>query len=147
MKVRDAMTPSPTTCSPDTSLRSAASLMASTDCGAIPVVGEIDGFPLGVITDRDIAVRAVARGRDYDLPVRDCMTSPAITVTEDTELDECIELLEERQLRRAVVVDRSGRCTGIIAQADIASHASTRQAGELLQLVSRPTMDDVTAPH
>lgn len=62
---------------------------------------------------------------------------PVYTVTEDTDLADCIEMLEQRQIRRAVVVDSTGRCIGIIAQADIASHASKRTAGELLQYVSR----------
>lgn len=140
MKVRDAMTRFPATCTPDTTLEAAARLMVSADCGGIPVIGELDEFPIGMITDRDMVVRALALGRGPDVPVRDCMTMPAITVTEETDLDDCIEVLEQRQIRRAIVVDHSGRCSGIIAQADIASHASKRKAGELLREVSQPVV-------
>ena len=68
------------------------------------------------------------------------MTTPAITVTEETDLDDCIEMLERAQIRRMIVVDDRGRCTGIVAQADIASHTSKRKTGELLRSVSRPSM-------
>lgn len=141
MNVSDAMTRFPATCTPDTSLRAAATLMVSADCGAIPVIGDTDELPIGVITDRDIVVRAVACGCGPEAPVRDFMTAPAVTVTEDMDLDVCIELLELRQLRRAIVVDAAGRCAGIIAQADIANIASRRKSGELLQSVSRPAIE------
>jgi CBS domain-containing protein len=140
MKVRDVMTKNPVCCTPEMSLEAVACMMRDCDCGAIPVVGDAQGrIPIGVITDRDIVVRALAAGRDpSQLAVRDCMTMPAITVTDDVDLDACIDLLEEHQLRRAVVIDSAGRCVGIVAQADIALHASKRKAGELLGEVSRP---------
>lgn len=142
------MTRFPATCTPDTTIAAAARLMVSADCGAIPVIGEQDEMPIGVITDRDIAVRAVARGLGPDLLVRDCMTSPAITVIEDTSLDDCIDLIEKRQIRRVVVVGSDGRCIGIVAQADVAEHASKRKAGELLQSVSKPSVAGRAAtPH
>ncbi len=131
------MTRFPAICTPSTTIQAAARLMVSADCGAIPVTGELDEFPLGIITDRDIAVRGTANGRGPETLVSECMTMPVFTVTEDTDLADCIELLEERQVRRAIVVDTTGRCVGIISQADIASHASKRTAGELLQYVSR----------
>jgi CBS domain-containing protein len=137
MKVSEAMTRFPAKCMPDTPLRIAAHMMLSADCGAIPVVGE-DDFPIGIITDRDIAIRGIGEGLGPDTHVRQCMTIPATTVTEETDLRDCIEQLEARQIRRAVVVDTSGRCTGMIAQADIASNASKRKAGELVQEVSKP---------
>lgn len=139
MKVRDMMTRHPICCSPDDTLETAARRMTDGDCGAIPVLDEVERFPIGMITDRDIVVRAVATAGTTDLRVRDCMTAPVITVTEDTDLGDCVELLERAQIRRVVVVDRDGRCTGIVAQADIASHASKRKTGELLRYVSRPS--------
>ena len=66
------------------------------------------------------------------------MSMPAFTVGEGDELGQCIEMLEERQIRRAIVVDRDGHCSGMIAVADIASHASKRTTGELTEMVSRP---------
>jgi CBS domain-containing protein len=140
MKVADVMTREPTCCTPDSPLQAVAAMMKQHDCGAIPVVGDLVARrPIGIITDRDIITRAVADGvNPLGLTARDCMTAPAETVTEETDLDDCIELLEQRQIRRAIVVDRRGRCSGIVAQADIASHASKRKTGELLQEVSRP---------
>ena len=137
MKVRDAMTAHPVTCAPETTLRDAARMMRETDCGALPVVGP-DGYPIGVVTDRDITIRAVAEGAGGDSRVELCMSMPAFTVGEDDELGQCIEMLEERQIRRAIVVDGDGHCSGMIAVADIASHASKRTTGELTEMVSRP---------
>lgn len=139
MRVRDAMTKSPATCTPMMTIAEAARQMMNADCGALPVVGEHGDMPIGMITDRDIAIRAVAAGRGPETLVGECMTTSAHTVTEDTRLDDCIELLEERQIRRAIVVDDAGRCIGVIAQADIASHASKRKSGELLRQVSQPS--------
>jgi CBS domain-containing protein len=137
MKVREVMTRQPSCCTPDSTLQSAACLMASCDCGAIPVVSDLDRMPVGIITDRDIVVRAIAQGVGDQVLVRDVMTSPAITVTEEASLAECIEVMERAQIRRAIVVDARGRTTGIIAQADVARGASKRKAGELLQEVSQ----------
>ena len=141
MNVADVMTRHPRCCTADCSLQAVAQLMAERDCGAIPVVGDLaTRRPLGIITDRDIVVRALASERNvYELTVRDCMSSPAYAVTEDIPLKECIELLEQRQVRRMLVVDGEGQCIGIVAQADIATFASKRTAGELLQEVSQPT--------
>lgn len=139
MKVRDIMTRQPTCCIPEDAIQIAARRMVECDCGALPVVGDIDRFPIGIITDRDIVVRAVAAPETARLHVRDCMTTPAITVTEDTDVDDCITMLEQAQIRRMIVVDDSGRCTGIVAPADIASHSSKRKSGALLRGVSRPS--------
>jgi len=147
MKARDVMTLFPATCTPDTTIAAAARLMVSADCGAIPVIGETDERPVGVITDRDMVVRALAQDRGPELRVRDCMTSPAITVTEDASLHEVITLLEQRQIRRVIVVAEDGRCVGIIAQADIAEHASRDTAGELLHEISRPLSAAERHPH
>jgi len=140
MTVRDLMTRQQTCCSPDDNLEVAARRMADGDCGALPVVDDLEGFPMGIITDRDIVVRALATGNAAQLRVRDCMTAPAITVTEEMDLDDCVRLLERAQIRRLIVVDHDGRCTGVVAQADIASHASKRKIGELLRCVSRPSI-------
>jgi len=141
MKIRDVMTQEPTCCTPETSLEAVARLMVDCDCGAIPVVGDLAGkFPVGLITDRDIVTRVVAAGKNpFELVARDCMTAPAITVTDETDLEECIDMLELNQIRRCIVVDRDGRICGIVAQADIAAHASKRKAGEMVREVSQPT--------
>lgn len=141
MKVRDVMTAEPTCCTPETSLEAVSRLMIDCDCGAIPVVGDLAAkFPIGIITDRDIVTRVVATGQDpHGLTVRACMTSPAITVTADTSLADCLKLLEINQIRRMIVVDAAGAVVGVVAQADIATHATKRRAGELVREVSHPT--------
>ena len=97
------------------------------------------GKPLGVITDRDICCRSVAQGRNpFQLMARDCMTPECVTVSPDVSLDDCVQLLEEKQIRRAIVVTPDGRCCGIISQSDIAEALADR-AGELVRAISRPT--------
>ena len=117
-------------------------MMVVRDCGAIPVVGDLETrMPLGIVTDRDIVLRTIARGHDpMRLTARDCMTAPAFTIVEDARLQDCVELLELGQIRRAIVVDATGGCVGIVAQADVARHASKREAGELLRQVSKPAV-------
>jgi CBS domain-containing protein len=142
MRVRDLMTKHPVCCTPGTSIEDAARLMSQCDCGAIPVVGDLmTRFPIGIITDRDIVMRTIAVGRDpMGLMVRDCMTTPAVTITDDARAHECVQLLELSQIRRVIVVDSSGSCCGIVAQADIARHASKRETGDLVREVSRPSV-------
>ena len=141
MQMRDAMTKDPVCCTPDTTIEAAARMMLERDCGAIPVVTDLASrTPVGIITDRDIVTRVVAKGIDpMGLPVRECMTAPAVTILEDAGLDDCVELLQLGQLRRVVVVDRTGACVGIMAQADIARCASKRETGDLVREVSKPT--------
>ena len=138
MKAKDLMTKDVACCTVDQSLQDAARLMVECDCGAIPVVDEM-GAPIGVITDRDITCRTVARGiNPLDHRAGDFMTSPVDTVSENTSLDDCCEIMERDQIRRLVVVDRSGKCCGMIAQADIARHTDEHHAAEVLQEVSQP---------
>jgi len=139
MKVSEVMTRNPACCTPDTNLQQCACMMVEYDCGAIPVIDGESGKPIGIVTDRDITVRAVANCKNpLELAARDCMTAPVCTISEDASLDECLDLLEEKQIRRMLVVDGTGKCTGIVAAADLVEHASKRKAGELLQKVSQP---------
>lgn len=141
MQMRDVMTKDPACCTPDTTIAAAARMMLERDCGAIPVVADlVSRTPVGIVTDRDIVTRVVAHGIDpLGLPVRECMTAPAVTIREDAGLDDCVELLQLGQLRRVIVVDGAGSCIGIIAQADIARCASKRETGDLVREVSKPT--------
>lgn len=142
MHVRDVMTKAPACCTPDTTLEEVAHMMVERDCGAIPIVGDLTTrMPLGIITDRDIVTRTLAKGRDpKGMTVRDCMTTPAVTIVEQARLHECVQLLELSQIRRVIVIDSSGACVGIVAQADIARHASKRETGDLVQQVSKPSV-------
>ena len=138
-KVSEIMTVRPVCASPRTPVVDIARLMQASDCGAIPIVGE-DSFPLGIVTDRDIVLRAVALGKDpATVTAGDVMTAPVTTITEEATVGDCAEALELGQIRRVVVVDRTGRTTGIVSQADIASQLKKKAAGELLRAISKPT--------
>jgi len=111
------------------------------DCGAIPVVDSVDTRrPIGIVTDRDIACRAVAKGLNaLELTARDCMSSPSVTIQEDASLDEAIQLMEDNRVRRLPVVDERGRCIGVVAQADIALSAGKGKTAEVLKEISQPS--------
>ena len=141
MEVKDFMTPDPACCTPDTALQRVAEMMVENDCGEIPVVENVASMlPVGVITDRDITCRTVAKGLNpLTMTVSECMTTPCVTVLPDMPLDECCRIMEENQIRRVPVVDASGACRGIVALADIAKHAKRRDAGEVVREVSEPS--------
>lgn len=141
MQVQELMTKNPACVTPEQKTHEAAKLMVECDCGEVPVVDD-KRKPLGVITDRDIVVRVVARNKDpRECAVREAMTSPALTVTADRSLDECRGLMEEKQIRRIPVVDSSGAVTGIVALADIVRHADEDAAAELVRDVSAPARE------
>jgi CBS domain-containing protein len=136
---RNVMTPDPVCCSPGTTLDQVAQLMVENNCGEIPIVDGSDQ-PIGVVTDRDIVCRVVAKGMN---PVahtaESCMSTSVVTVRADASLDEVVSVMENHQIRRVPVVDESGCCTGIIAQADIAAVGPPKATAELLWEVSRDT--------
>jgi CBS domain-containing protein len=138
MDVRQIMTSSPACCAPDTPLPEVARMMIRHDCGEIPVLESRTQKPIGVITDRDITVRSVAQGiNPLNLTARDCMTSPVVTVEPKDSLDECARTMEEKQLRRVLVVDDEGCVCGIVSQADIARNAPKQVVAEVVKDVSR----------
>ena len=134
--IRDLMTSNPSTIEPDKTVADAAKLMRDEDAGLIPIV---EGQKLaGTITDRDIAIRVVAEGKDpQSSTVRDVMTSRLVTVDPDQDLDEALRLMAEHQVRRLPVVEEDGRLVGIVAQADIAKHTSDEKTGEVVQQISQ----------
>lgn len=140
MTVRDIMTKDPVCCTPDLPLPEVARMMANHDCGEIPVVDStVSRVPIGVITDRDITVRAVAQNRNpLDAKVSECMSQPAIVVEAGATVDDCCKLLEAEQIRRVPVVDRQRRLVGIVSQADIARRVSNRAVGQVVFDVSKP---------
>lgn len=146
MTVREMMSTNVACCKTDTPLREVAKLMVDCDCGEIPVADR-DGRPVGVLTDRDIVCRAVARGRNpLELRAGDVMTSPPVTIPADVALSDCCDVLEQNQIRRVPVVDGEGKCIGIVSQADIARHASKTETAEVVQRVSQPTSGSAIAP-
>src|SRR4029453_18858910 len=118
---RDVMTKAPACCTANATLDEVAKLMADHDCGEIPIV-DAEDRPIGVITDRDIVCRVIAEGENPVGRTADpYMTRPAVTVRSDASLDEVVATMEKHQIRRVPVVDERGCCSGIIAQADVAS--------------------------
>lgn len=94
-----------------------------------------------MVTDRDIACRAVAQDKSPGTPVREVMSTPVVTARPGMSLDECCSLMEDKQVRRLPVVDESGRCCGMVSQADVARTAPEHEAAKLLRDVSRPTAE------
>jgi CBS domain-containing protein len=136
-KVRDVMSNRPRCVSPDTPLSEVAELMESEDVGALPV---LDGDELaGMITDRDIVIRAVARGKDpRGMPVREVSTREVVAIRSDEDLSEALKLMARHQVRRLPVVDDSNHLVGVLAQADVAQEAKEKTVGEMVEEISKP---------
>lgn len=138
MDVRSVMTPNPACCSADTPLRDVARMMVDNDCGQIPVVNASNA-PIGVVTDRDIAVRIVAEGRDVTSAcAADCMTTPVTTVSADSSMADCCDTMEREQVRRLPVVDADGSLCGIVSLADVALSSTAKKVAEVVKQVSDP---------
>ena len=132
MKAKEIMTKRPKCVTPDTPLREAARLMKEQDVGVLPVVDR-DGSDrlVGIVTDRDIAIRHVAEGHDSSsCPVREAMTSNVRTAREDDDIDDVMDLMGREQVRRIPVVDERGGLVGIVAQADIVRDARDEKKAE-----------------
>jgi CBS domain-containing protein len=137
MNVSDYMTRDVTVVSPNDTLQQAAKVMGQIDSGVLPV-GENDRL-VGMITDRDIAIRAVAEGKDpAQTRVRDVMTAEVRYCYEDDAVGDASDIMSELQIRRLPVINREKRLVGILSLADIAREDEPRQAGEALQGISRP---------
>jgi CBS domain-containing protein len=136
-KVHEVMTERPRCVSPETPVSEAARLMESEDVGSLPI---LDGDQLaGVVTDRDIVVRAVAKEKDpKGMPVRDVATRDVVTIRADEDLSEALKLMASHQVRRLPVVDDDNRLVGVVAQADVAHGAKEKTVGEMVEAVSKP---------
>ncbi|HEX6125762.1 MAG TPA: CBS domain-containing protein [Pyrinomonadaceae bacterium] len=140
MKIKEIMTKDPVFAMPDTPLEEVARSMVQEDCGAIPVLeAEANKKPVGIVTDRDITCRSLAKGKDpMDLTAKDVMTGKVLTLTPEASMEECCDLMERNQVRRVVVVDdNNGECVGIVAQADIARTAPDHETAELVKDISK----------
>jgi CBS domain-containing protein len=137
MKVREAMTRDVRLVKPDQTIRDAAHLMAELDIGALPV--EEGDRLVGMITDRDIAVRAVAEGRGPDTQVREVMSREIKYCFEDQSIDEVTQNMGELRIRRLPVLTREKRLIGILSLGDLAIDETAQdEAGEALGGISRP---------
>jgi len=131
------MTRDPAILRPESTCAEAAAVMKREDCGSLPVVD--DGSLVGIVTDRDIVLRAVAEKKDPQrLAVSEIMTSDPVTVTPNTSAADASKLMSDNQVRRLPVVD-GGRLVGILAIGQLARHESDDAAGETLKEVSQPT--------
>ena len=145
MKANELMTKGPACVTATDTVQRAAQLMEEHDCGCIPVVESTGSRRVvGVITDRDIAIRGVARGRGSESIVRDLMSSDIASCTEDSDVEQVAEVMSDRQVRRVLILDADGGCVGIVAQADLARAAEPRgdvsehEVARVVERISEP---------
>lgn len=141
MKVKDIMTANPATCDPETPAEQAARLMEQHDCGALPVVQKDSRRLVGMVTDRDLAIRGLAHGKGGNTPVRELMTANVATVQENDDVADVEKVMARQQVRRVPVVDDSGRPVGLVAQADLVRERKdlgNKQVGKVLESISEP---------
>jgi CBS domain-containing protein len=136
MKISEVMTPNVQTVGPDQTVREAASFMLSADAGSIPVT-EGDRL-IGMITDRDIAVRGIARGYGPDTPVRELMTDDLVVVRVDDDVEEAAEKMSDAQVRRLPVIDEQEQLCGIVSLGDLSREADEECAERALEGVTQP---------
>lgn len=134
MNIRDVMTPNPRTVSSTESIQNAARIMRDEDTGAVPVVE--NGRPVGIVTDRDIVIRAVAEGGQLDRPVGEIVTGNVVVATPEMSTREASELMSEHQVRRLPVVENQ-RLVGIVSIGDLAvKEGRDSRTGDTLQAIS-----------
>ena len=135
--VQDVMTSNPTSIDAGSSVVEAARIMKQEDVGIVPIVE--DGRLVGTVTDRDIAVRVVAEGKDpQSVSVRELASTDLVTIDPQQDLDEALRLMASHQVRRLPVVEKDGRLVGIVAQADVAREADDKKTGDLVENISQP---------
>ena len=134
MNIREVMTPNPQSVSPGDSIQNAARIMRDNDTGAVPVVE--NGRPVGIVTDRDIVVRAVAEDGQLNRPVRDIVSANVVCATPDMSTHEAADLMSEYQVRRLPVVEND-RLVGIVSLGDLAvKEAKDKRVGDTLEHIS-----------
>ena len=134
--IKDVMTSDPCTIDADKSVAYAAKMMRDEDVGLAPIV-EGDKL-IGMLTDRDIAIRVVAEGRNPDqVTVTEVASKQVVTIDPQQELDEALRIMAKHQVRRLPVVEEDGRLVGVVAQADVAREGNDTQTGELVKEISQ----------
>ena len=134
MQVSQIMTPDPDTAQPSDTLRAVAAKMDSGNYGSVPVVDA--GRLVGVVTDRDITVRAVAKGLGPDTTVGEVMTPDPVCIAPESEIGEAAEIMQEEQIRRLFVTDDDDRLVGVVALADVALEEDEDLSGRTLEEIS-----------
>ena len=137
-KISEVMTDRPRAITPQTSIREAARLMDEESVGSLPIVSE-GARLVGIVTDRDIAIRAVGRGRDPEqTPVAEIASEEVYALTPDDDLDDALQTMARAQVRRVPIVVRENELVGMVSQADIARVAKDKTAGEVVEAISQP---------
>jgi CBS domain-containing protein len=144
MKISEIMSKNPRSVSPDTPVSEAAQLMKEEDVGLVPVVERVGGAEtrgrlVGVVTDRDIAIRAVAEGRAVDSPVSDVMSGGVKTCSPDDSVEDAMAMMGREQVRRIPIVDERGSLVGVVSQADL-----VRKAGNDAKV--ERTVEEISQP-
>jgi CBS domain-containing protein len=135
-KLREVMTPNPSTVSSDSPVTGAAKIMRDEDVGIVPIV-EGDRL-VGTVTDRDIAIRVIAEGKEpQSTTVREIASTQLVTIDPEQDLDEAARLMAKHQVRRLPVVEEDGRLVGILAQADLARIGEDSKTGQVVEEISR----------
>jgi CBS domain-containing protein len=133
--IRDVMTSNPCTIDAEKSVAYAAKMMRDEDVGLAPIVE--DDKLIGMLTDRDIAIRVVAEGKDPgQVKVRDVASSQLVTIDPQQDLDEGLRIMAKHQVRRLPVVEEDGQLVGVVAQADVAREGDDRKTGKLVEAIS-----------
>ncbi len=142
MKIESIMTKQPICCSPADTVQRVAQMMRQHDVGAIPVVSDMVSKRLvGIITDRDLCISAMAEGRDpHTTPIANYFTQQVITCSPDDALETCEQKMKEHRIRRIPVVDKQNSCVGIVVQADLARVDKPESFQALIAEISRPTI-------
>jgi len=136
-KISEVMSQRPRAVTAQTSVREAARLMDEEDVGSLPVVDEGERL-IGIVTDRDVAVRVVGRGLDADAtPVVEVATRDVAALTPDHDLDDALRLMAREQVRRVPIVVRENQLVGMLAQADVANAGKDKATGELVEAISQ----------
>ena len=134
--IRDLMTENPCAIDADKSVAYAAKMMRDEDVGLAPIV-EGDKL-IGTLTDRDIAVRVVAEGKDPNqTTVREVASTNLVTIDPQQDLDEALRIMAKHQVRRLPVVEEDGKLVGVVAQADVAREGDDKQTGALVEEISK----------
>jgi CBS domain-containing protein len=134
--IRDVMTSNPCTIDADKDIVYAAKMLKDENVGVAPIV-EGDQL-IGVLTDRDIAIKVVAEGKDpQTTKVRDVASKDTVTIDPQQDLEEAVRLMAQHQVRRLPVVEEDGKIVGIVAQADVALESNDAKTGELVEEISK----------
>jgi CBS domain-containing protein len=134
--IREVMTANPSTIEADGFVVEAAKIMKQEDAGVVPVTE--NGRLIGMVTDRDIAIRVVAEGKDpQSTSVREVASTDLVTIDPQQDLDEALRLMARHQVRRLPVIEEDGRLVGVVAQADVAREGDDTKTGQVVQEISQ----------